>query len=208
MKRATFRIAMKSANGKGVSRKLRAAGRIPAVIYGPEQEAVPLWLDDAWLRQALKEGSRYSLFKLIVDGDDPKKLDGKLAFIKDVQYHPFKTKVIHMDLYQVGLHQEITMSIPLRFSGEPSISGKDFVVQELMRELTVRCEAKDLPEFLDVSIEGFKPNDKISVKDIVLPAGLQVMQDLDEPVVIMTGKTMEFEAAVTESDTAEGQDAE
>lgn len=194
MERATLTVGIRKQSGKEAAHKARAANAIPAILYGPEQQPVKLQIEQASLNQSLKAGGgRYTLLTLQVDGEDSQGINGKFAFIKDVQYHPYRTQILHIDLYQVPVGRKIDMIIPLKFVGQPAAMGKDFVFQELIREVTLHSDVNDLPSHVEVLIDGIQVGHQIHVKDLKLPEKVEILNDPNELVAIMTGKTSSLE---------------
>lgn len=172
--------------GKGASRRLRRSGRIPGILYGGGQPPVSVTLDG---RQVLRNAAEEAFFSSILDID----LVGEhmQAIVKDVQVHPARRAVLHLDLQRVRADEKIRMMVPLHFLNEAAARGvKDGggIVSHLMTEVEISCLPKDLPEFLQLDLIDVELNGILHLSDIKLPEGVEI-QDLaageenDRPVV-------------------------
>ena len=156
--------------GKGASRRLRHSGRVPAILYGGKREPRALSLDHTKLQLALENEKFYSsIMDLKVDEQT------QAAILRDVQRHPWKNQIVHVDLQRVYENETIRLSVPLHFSGAagaPGVKTEGGMMSHLRNELTVECLPKDLPEFLDVDVSGLHLNQSLHLSDIKLPAGV------------------------------------
>jgi len=171
--------------GKGASRRLRRTDKIPAVIYGAGQDAVSLTLDHDEMFHHLEHEAFYShILTVNVDGK------GEKAVLKDVQRHPSKPKLMHIDFLRVSTTDKLHMHVPLHFVGEevgPGVKAGG-LVSHLMTSIDISCLAKDLPEYLEVDISGLDLGDSLHLSDIKMPAGVEIIalthgEDHDLPVV-------------------------
>ncbi len=156
--------------GKGASRRLRHAGRVPAILYGGAREPRALTLDHTKLQLALENEKFYSSIMQLKVGDQT-----QAAILRDVQRHPWKNQVVHVDLQRVYENEKIRLSVPLHYSGEaasPGVKTEGGMMSHLKNELVVECLPKDLPEFLEVDVSGLHLNQSLHVSDIKLPAGV------------------------------------
>jgi large subunit ribosomal protein L25 len=156
--------------GKGASRRLRHSGRVPAILYGGKREPRALSLDHTKLQLALGNEKFYSSIMELKVGEQTQP-----AILRDVQRHPWKNQVVHVDLQRVFADEPIRLSVPLHFSGEasaPGVKSEGGMVSHLRNELMVECLPKDLPEFLEVDASGLHLNQSLHLSDIKLPAGV------------------------------------
>ena len=156
--------------GKGASRRLRHAGLVPVVLYGGERTPTNLSLNhNKVLRLVEDEAFFSSIIEFSADGGKKQKV-----VIKDVQRHPAKPVIMHMDFMRVNENREITMHIPLHFvGGEDSPAGKssDVMIDYQINEVEINCLPKDLPEFIEVDISEFKAGDMLNLSDLKIPEG-------------------------------------
>jgi large subunit ribosomal protein L25 len=192
--------------GKGASRRLRRSGKVPAILYGGHNEPRQILLDHQNLLTLLVNERFFStILQLRISGES------QAAIVKDVQRHPAKNQILHMDLQRVLENEQIRMQIPLHFKGgaaAPGVKAQGGVVSHLLNLVQVMCLPKDLPEFLEVDLSQMQINDIKRLSDIELPAGVQLV-DLahgrDEPIVsIHHPRAEEVEAAPAEAAAVAG----
>jgi large subunit ribosomal protein L25 len=171
--------------GKGASRRLRREGKVPAVLYGAAKEAASLTLDHDEIFHHLEHESFYSHILSV-------KVDGKVekAVLKDVQRHPSKPKVQHIDFQRVSETDKIHMHVPLHFVGEAVSPGVKAggLVSHLLTSVDILCLAKDLPEFIEVDVSGLDTGESIHLSHLKLPSGVEIPElaqgpDHDLPVI-------------------------
>jgi large subunit ribosomal protein L25 len=182
----TVNAETRSDSGKGASRRLRRAGKVPAVIYGAGKDAASLTLGHDEMFHHLENEAFYShILSLTVDGGKPEKV-----VLKDVQRDPAKPKILHVDFQRVSEKDKLHMHVPLHFVGEDIAPGVKAggLISHLMSNLDVACLAKDLPEFIEVDVSHMDTGDSLHLSDIKLPKGVEITalaqgEDHDLPVV-------------------------
>ena len=158
--------------GKGASRRLRREGKVPAIIYGAGRPPRMLAFDHNKVLRQLENESFYSSILNIKVGDK-----SQPAVIKDLQRHPSKPIVQHMDLQRIVAGEAIRMNVPLHFMGEdvaPGVKLGGGSVSHLMTDVEVACLPKDLPEYLEVDVSGLELNAMLHLSDIPLPKGVEI----------------------------------
>jgi len=179
----TFGADIRATQGKGASRRLRHAGKVPAVLYGAHKEAQPLVLDQQNLLTMIADERFYSSIVRLKIGEATED-----AIIKDVQMHPAKNLVVHVDLQRVVEDERIRIRLPIHFKGEsisPGVKTQGGVVSHMRADVEVSCLPKDLPEFLELDLSGMSLNETKFLADIPLPAGLSIpeLTQRNAPVV-------------------------
>jgi large subunit ribosomal protein L25 len=163
----------RSKQGTGASRRLRITGKAPGIVYGGAAEATLVELDHNALWHALKkEAFHATILDMEYQGKESKVL------LRDVQYHPYKQQVLHIDFQRVDANTKLTMKVPLHFKGEADSQAIKFdncLVNHISNELTVVCLPADLPEFIEVDLSGLKKGSSLHVNDITLPKGIKVI---------------------------------
>ena len=166
----TLEAEVRTDLGKGASRRLRHANKVPAILYGEGQEPVSLTLEHKNVFRAQQEEAFYSqVLTLNIDGKPVE------CLIKDMQRHPYKQVVMHMDFMRVDDKHEIVMNIPLHFEGgEESPAGKSsrVILDYQSNEVEISCFPKDLPEFITVDVSTFDAGDNLHLSDLKLPEGV------------------------------------
>ncbi len=182
----TFEIGADSRNdqGKGASRRLRHAGKVPAIIYGGKGEPANVTLDQRQLLTVIDNEKFYSsIITIKVDGQP------QPAIVKDVQMHPAKKQVVHVDLQRVLDDQPIRLHVPLHFlnaATSPGVKVQGGNVSHLMSDVEVLCLPKDLPEALELDMGKMSLNETLYLRDVPLPAGVTLpalTQNRNPPVV-------------------------
>jgi len=174
----------RDAQGKGASRRLRHADKVPAILYGGHREPRALALDHTRLLVLLDDERFYSTIINLKVGDQE-----QAAVLKDVQRHPAKNAVIHVDLQRVLENEKIRMTVPLHFKGasvSPGVKTSGGVVSHLLNDVEVTCLPKDLPEFIEVDLSAMEINQMLKMSDLKLPEGVELVRlshGRDEAVV-------------------------
>jgi large subunit ribosomal protein L25 len=175
--------------GTGASRRLRNTGRAPGIVYGGEGQPQLIELDHNALWYALKkEAFHATILDMEVDGKASKVL------LRDVQYHPFRPQVIHVDFQRVDAKTRLHMKAPLHYvkaEESQAVKFESCVVNHVMSEIDITCLPADLPEFIEVDLSGLKKGMSLHLNDIQLPKGVTaVTRGKPNPVlvsVVVTG---------------------
>lgn len=204
--------------GKGASRRLRRQGKVPAILYGGGRPPRALALDQNKVLQQLDQEAFYSSILTVQVGDQ-----GQAAIIKDVQRHPAKRQILHMDFQRIVETEKIRMNIPLHLVGEqvaPGVKQQGGTVWRLITEVEVLCLPKDLPEYIEVDISHLNLDDMLYLSDLKVPEGVEIPalaqgEEHDHAIVsVHVAKTADVEegaaegAAAVEGAPAEGAPAE
>jgi large subunit ribosomal protein L25 len=159
--------------GKGASRRLRQTGKVPAVIYGGSRDPVSLVLQQDELRHASDNEAFYASILEIRVGDDLT----QQAVVRDMQRHPFKPMIMHVDFMRVSAEEMLRISVPIHFVGEehsPAGKASGIVIQHQMTEVEISALPKDLPEFIPVDLSEMDAGDVVMLSDIQLPEGVSI----------------------------------
>jgi large subunit ribosomal protein L25 len=198
--------------GKGASRRLRHSGKVPAILYGGHADARNLALDHNKLMGMIDNEKFYSSIISVNVGAEKQP-----AIVKDVQMHPARAAVLHVDLQRVSENEKIRLHLPIHFKGEaisPGVKTQGGVVSHLMQDVEVTCLPRDLPEFLELDLSAMNLNDTLFLADIKLPSGVTISalaHGQNPPVVSVHAPraaepepTEEVAAAATEGAVAAG----
>jgi len=200
MKFAAFERAKQ---GTGASRRLRNVGKTPGIVYGGSSEPQLIELDHNALFHALKkEAFHSSILEMELGGTTSKVL------LRDVQYHPFRQQVQHVDFQRVDANTRMHMKVPLHYKGaeeSEAVKVENCMVNPVMNELDVTCLPADLPEFIEVDLSGLKKGTSLHLNDIKLPKGVKpVTHGKPNPVLVSVVQSAAEESAEA---TAEGAPA-
>ena len=165
-------VERRAVEGKGASRRLRTGGKIPAIVYGGGIDPVAIQLDHekVWLAQQ-NEWFYSSILDLSLGGDVQKVL------LRDIQRHPFKQLIMHLDFQRVSADQALRAKVPLHFLNEdksPAGEAADVVVLHELNDVEVSCLPKDLPEFIEIDLSNLAVGDIIHLSELKLPAGVEI----------------------------------
>jgi large subunit ribosomal protein L25 len=177
-----FTAFPRTTEGRGASRRMRRAGKAPGIVYGGTGEPQPIELDHNALFHALRnEAFHASILTMKLAGGTTKVL------LRDVQIHPFRNEILHVDFQRVDENRKIHMKVPLHFiHGElsPAVKLSGAIVTHVLNELDVSCLPKDLPEFIDVDLLALDVGHSIHVSALSLPPGVSlVLRGKTDPVV-------------------------
>ena len=165
-----FTAFPRGVEGRGASRRLRRSGRAPGVVYGGTAQPQPIELDHNALMHALKSEAFHSSILTMKLGSESQEV-----LLRDVQMHPFRKQVLHVDFQRVDANRRIHMKVPLHFAnGEnsPAVKLAGAIISHVMTELDVSCLPKDLPGFIEIDLSELALNQSIHLTDLKLPAGV------------------------------------
>lgn len=199
--------------GKGASRRLRRDDLVPAILYGAEGEPQPIQLKHNEVQKYLSNDAFYSqLLMVSVDGGEPVR-----SLLRDVQRHPFKQRILHLDFQRVVAGAELTVTVPIHFINEEECIGVKIgggIINHIENELTVSCLPRNIPEFLEVDMAALDLGETVQISDIVFPEGVKSVDlsqgdENDRPVatVAVTRATVESDDAPTDDEATEDGDA-
>jgi large subunit ribosomal protein L25 len=161
--------------GKGVARKLRAAGRVPAVVYGHNREAQSLSVDARELERLLSHIAAGSTVIELGLGATPAR-----TLIREIQRHPFKRHILHVDFQELVAGEHITVSVPLIFIGTSiGVREQGGIFEEMMRAVQITVDPASIPDHIDVDVSKLTIGHPMHVRDLQLPAGATVLDDAD-----------------------------
>jgi large subunit ribosomal protein L25 len=167
-----IRAEQRTDKGKGASRRLRRAGQIPGILYGGHKDPVALQMNNNEMVKHLQHEAFYSHILTLNCGGNIEKV-----VLKDMQRHPYKPQVLHIDLLRVDEHEKLAIRVPLHFINEEKCVGvkqEGGTVSHLMTELEIVCLPKDLPEYIEVDVADVHVGHAVHFSEITLPAGVEI----------------------------------
>lgn len=200
----TLKAQARTDTGKGAARRLRAQGKVPAVLYGSELDAQPLFVEFKEMSHALNtEAGHNVLITLKVDGDD-----GHLTMLREVQRHPVRGELLHIDFLKVARDVKIQASVPIHLVGESRGVKEGGAVEHHLWELAIEAFPTDVPPNIEVDISRLGIGDSIRVFDLALPGEVVILTDTEEMIAaVVEPQLMELpEEPVSEeeAEAAEG----
>lgn len=176
----TLKVSKRDVTGKKLE-KLRADGQLPAVVYGPKHEAMTISLDSKEFEKIFREAGESSVMVLSGVGEDAEVL------VQDVAYDPVKGHMQHVDFYAIEKGKEVTVNVPLEFVGEAPATKLGGSLTKALHELEITCKPSVLPHEIVVDVSSLVTfDDYIRVKDLSIPAGVKVENDLEETVAVVS----------------------
>lgn len=190
--------------GSRPSNRLRAEGKVPAVVYGHGSDPIPVSVGWRDLRAALTtDASLNALLDLQIDGES------KLAIVKDLQRHPIRHTVSHVDFVLINRDEELTVEVPIVLQGEAlEVTRENGIADLVAFTLTVKARPADIPNELVVDISELRLGDSIRVADIVLPAGVTTDVDPEDSIVVTSVTRAEVETGPEGEEGAEAPSEE
>lgn len=167
----TLEATVRSDKGTGASRRLRHANQVPAILYGADKEPQNLALAHNKVWQAQEHEGFYShILTLVIDGQNQE------VILKDVQRHPYKSQILHLDFQRVDAAHKVHTKVPLHFIGEDLAVKTGGTVTHAATELEITCLPKDLPEFIEVNVADLAVGQTLHISEITLPAGVSSVE--------------------------------
>ena len=180
-----FNATTRSGQGSSASRRLRRAGRVPAIVYGGKDQPLNIEVDHNEIYHALrKEQFHASVLDMVLDGNK------HAVLLRDVQWHPYKQQVLHIDFQRVDASKVIHTKVPLHFVNaeiSPAVKLSSAIISHVMNEIEVECLPAKLPQFIEVDLSAVVAGQAIHVNDIKLPTGVKIVSHGgdDNPVVAL-----------------------
>ena len=198
MASANLSATPRSESGKGAARSLRSQGRIPATIYGHKRQPQSLSIETRELEKLLGTiSAENTVIDLDVGGTSSRTL------IREIQRHPFKRQILHVDFQELVAGEKITVRVPIILVGvSEGVRLSGGVLDQTMRDLEVRVDPSNIPNHIDVNIESLQIGQSIPVDEITLPEGVEVVGEKSSPVCVVSAPRAVVETAAP----AEGEE--
>jgi large subunit ribosomal protein L25 len=201
-------VEVRTDTGKGVARKLRAVGRIPAVLYGHGNASVSLSIQAKDLDTLLK--TSHAGLNTLIDLEGDGAVAGKVVLIKELQRHSVAGTLSHADFFEIDATAKMHVSVPIKLEGTPEGVKLGGVLEHIMREIDLLCLPNAIPDSLEVDVSEMNQNESLHVSDLTLPEGVETGVDEALPIVHVATKKIEEEVEVVaeEDEAAKEGDAE
>ncbi|HJQ83225.1 MAG TPA: 50S ribosomal protein L25/general stress protein Ctc [Candidatus Binatia bacterium] len=210
MEMVEIKVERREGRGKGGARKLRRAGTIPAIFYGPKRTTVSVGVSAEEFDKKLSHLEGSHLIRLVHDGGGDGDLHDKAVLLREVQRHPVTDDVLHVDFMEVDLTERLTVSVPLHFVGKAAGVVEGGILQPILREVEVECLPTEIPQFIEIDVSPLGIHEAIHLSDVTLPEGVTLIDDPSQAVVTVLPPTVEETkvAEAAEAVPAEGAPAE
>ena len=187
--------------GKGVAKRLRSEGKLPAVVYGHKTDPIALTIDSKQLLKLIVEGkSEHKLFGLSIEGNG--KPIEKIVMIKELQIGPLKRNFLHVDFFEVAMDEEITLSLVIKLVGEAPGVEMGGMLQQVRRDIEIKCLPSQIPDTVEIDVSALNIGDSVHLNDIQLPEGIKVLDDADLTIATVLAPVVEKEV---EPEEVEGE---
>lgn len=172
MKNVTLGAERREGTGKGVARKLRQAGKIPAVLYGREMDAIHLAVDAHQAELLFRSiPVDNTVIELKVDGDEA----SHQTLIREIQTHPYRGHLVHVDFLRIQAGVMVDMNVPLHLIGDPvGVREHGGVLEQVIHDIPISCVPSAIPESIDVDVSGLDLHDTLHISDLVVPEGIEI----------------------------------
>jgi large subunit ribosomal protein L25 len=203
MATANLSATKRTDSGKGAARKLRSAQQIPGIIYGHNREPQMLALDWRELERMLERiAPETTVIELDIDGTTSRTL------IREIQRHPFKRQVLHVDFLELVAGERVTVDVPVVLVGTPAgVRNAGGILDQVMREVTVDVDPSNIPNHIEADVSALEVNESLHVANLVVPEGVEIQDDPDATVCVVAPPRVEAEpeapAAEAEAEGAE-----
>jgi large subunit ribosomal protein L25 len=198
--KATLKATLRTETGKGAMRRLRREGRIPGVVYGRGEENRPLSLDAGEFQNLVKKHSLdTTLIDLSIEGVGKKGATLR-TLVAEVQSHPYKPQVLHVDFQQIHAGERVTVQVPIRLLGTPAGVRAGGVLQHILHDIELECTVEEIPEEFNVDVSELEIGDSVHVNDLVVPEDVELLIDESRTVCTVAAPTV---LEVTEEEAAE-----
>lgn len=183
--------------GKNENRRTRAAGFIPAILYGGGQEARLMQINcHEFTRSLQKTGGRSVIYDLNLEGAD----DNPIALMREMQQHPVTDEILHIDLFEIPRNVPVTVAVSLVLKGEPTcVKFNEGEVLQLVDSVDLSCLPRDLPESIEVDVSNLEINDKLFIKDLEVPVG-EIVNDPETQILVVKAVSLFVEEEAAEAD--------
>ncbi len=201
MDRLSLTAKAREESGKGHARRMRKAGYVPAILYGPNREATPIKVKAQELYSSLASNA---IIDLTIEGEESQ--DKAVVMLKDLQRDILKGFLVHADFHEISLDETMVVSVSIELEGTPAGVKEGGVLSQLLREVEVECLPTNIPSQLTLDVSALEIGDSLEVGELDLPEGVDFITPTDETVVTVIVPTAEIEEE--EEEELEDVDAE
>lgn len=198
MATANLSAKTRSATGKGVARKLRAAGEVPAVIYGHNREPQSLAVNAHELTLLLERVPYQStVIELDIEGGNARTL------IREIQRHPFKKQIVHVDFQELVAGEKVSVEVPIHYVGTPEgVRSNGGILDQILHELEISVDPSNIPSRIDLDVTALTIGHSIHAGEIPLPEGVELLTDAEATVCVCAAPRVVEEEAPAEGEAA------
>lgn len=191
MEKIILKAIEREETGKGSSKRFRKEGQIPAVVYKGGKNATILNVEQKALWQVIHTGAgENAIISLDIEGKEKNK--SKTVILKEVQHHPVKDTIIHVDFQEISLKEKLKVNVPIIIKGEaPGVTEENGVLNQIEWELEVECLPTEIPEHIIIQVDDLHLNEAIHIKDITVEGDVSILGDPEQVVLTIALPTVE-----------------
>lgn len=193
MATASLSATARTTSGKGAARTLRREGQVPAVIYGHSREPQSLAINARELARLLERVTAATVIEMAIDGKASR------ALIREIQRHPVKRTVLHVDFQELVAGEKVTVDVPLVYRGTPAGVREGGILDQILHALTISADPTNIPAHIDVDVSGLAIGHPLHVRDLTLPANIDVLDAPDATIAVVSAPKTATEIAPEES---------
>lgn len=191
METVEITIERRAEHGKGAAHRLRARGKVPAILYGPRRTTTAITVSADEFERKLTHLEGAHLIRLVHPGGAEVDLHERMVLVREMQVHPVSGRALHADFYEVDLTERLTVAVTLHFVGKAVGIVNGGILQPILRELEVECLPTEIPDFIEVDVSGLDIHDAIHVEQIALPEGVISVGDPARTIVTVLPPSIE-----------------
>jgi large subunit ribosomal protein L25 len=184
-------IHPRSDTGKSAARRLRRAGQVPGILYGPKRTVALVAIDALQVERRLAHLEGSHLIRLVSAERADSEPGERMVLVREMQRHPVTGTVLHADFYEVDLTERLAVSVPLHFVGKAAGVVAGGILQPILREIEVECLPTEIPEFIEVDVSALGIHDAVHLAELRLPEGVQATGEATQTLVAVLPPTVE-----------------
>jgi len=191
METVEITIERRAEQGKGPARRLRAAGRVPGILYGPKRTTTSITVAAEEFEKKVVHLEGAHLIRLVHAGGGDAELHEKMVLVREMQLHPVSGRALHADFYEVDLTERLTVEVTIHFIGKAVGVVNGGILQPILREIEIECLPTEIPDYFEVDVTALDIHDAVHASDLSLPEGVTLVGDATRTIVTVLPPSIE-----------------
>jgi len=191
METVEITIERRAEQGKGPARRMRAAGRVPGILYGPKRTTTSITVAAEEFEKKVVHLEGAHLIRLVHAGANDAELHEKMVLVREMQLHPVSGRALHADFYEVDLTERLTVEVTIHFVGKAVGVVNGGILQPILREIEIECLPTEIPDFFEVDVTALDIHDAVHASDLSLPEGVSLVGDPTRTIVTVLPPSIE-----------------
>ena len=191
METVEITIERRAEQGKGPARRMRAAGRVPGILYGPKRTTTSITVAAEEFEKKVVHLEGAHLIRLVHAGANDAELHEKMVLVREMQLHPVSGRALHADFYEVDLTERLTVEVTIHFVGKAVGVVNGGILQPILREIEIECLPTEIPDFFEVDVTALDIHDAVHASDLNLPEGVSLVGDPTRTIVTVLPPSIE-----------------